>query len=81
MTFISGPSLAFQETRPEARVSTIWKCNAVLAGRTAVQHRGRPNPYEDPRCQETNAPSERMFQRFFRRIGPDVVLLGQRVLT
>jgi len=40
-----------------------------------------PNPYEAPRCQETHAPSERMCQLFFRRVGPDVVRLWQRVRT
>jgi hypothetical protein len=39
-----------------------------------------PNPYEDPRCQETDSPWERIF-RFFRQRASGAVILWQRVLT
>ena len=39
-----------------------------------------PNPYEDPGCQETNSPWERIW-RFFRGLHPGPVGLWQRLLT
>jgi hypothetical protein len=42
--------------------------------------RGKPNPYEDSLCQETNYSSERALA-FFRFAGPGVVCSQSRVLT
>jgi len=39
-----------------------------------------PNPYEDPGCQETHSPCERIL-RFFRGWHPGTVGLWQRLLT
>ena len=41
---------------------TSRRCGSVVVGRG----RGAPNTYEVPRCQETDAPSERILPIFFR---------------
>lgn len=63
-------------------MALVWRSSRRKApGAVGCHTHTAPNPYEDPRCQETDSPSERIFPFLPLGFRLSVVRLWQRVLS